>query len=74
MKNISNFNDFINESSINAEEEAQAILDDILAEREPDEVQTMSMEDAMETVEAYGHEGKLAKKIAKILHSLAEGI
>lgn len=73
MKSIKNFNEFLNES-IDPKQEALNILDDIMQERDPEEIQGMTEEDALETVMAYGHEGKLAKKIARILHSEAEGL
>ncbi len=50
--------------------EAEAILDDLLDERDMDELHGMSMEDALDTVDAYGHSGSKAKKIAKELWSL----
>jgi hypothetical protein len=58
----------------NPEEEAQKILEDILEERSPEELHTMSIKDAIETVEAYGHKGDQCQTIAQILHNLAEGI
>jgi hypothetical protein len=51
-------------------QEAEDILDDILGERDMEEIHGMSMEDALDTVEAYGHSGSKAKKIAKELWSL----
>lgn len=52
-------------------DEAKAILDDILGDyRDIDDFANMSMEDALDTVEAYGHSGSKAKKIAKELWSL----
>ncbi len=51
-------------------DEAADILDDLLGERDMDELHGMSMEDALDTVEAYGHSGSKAKKIAKELYSL----
>lgn len=54
------------------ESEAENILDDLLDERGGDmeELHGMEMEDALDTVEAYGHKGSKAKKIAKELYSL----
>ena len=53
-------------------DEAEAILNDLLDERGGDmgELHGMEMEDALDTVEAYGHKGSKAKKIAQELHSL----
>jgi hypothetical protein len=73
MKHVKLFENWLNEGNT-PQEEAQNILDDILQEREPDELQGMTMEDAMETVKGYNHTGKEAEEIAKILHSLAEGL
>ena len=64
--------------------EAETILNDLLDERGGDmgELHGMEMEDALDTVEAYGHKGSKAKKIAQELvsicnesteHSLQEG-
>ena len=73
MKHVKLFENWLNEGKT-PQEEAQNILDDILQEREPDELQGMTMEDAMETVKGYNHTVKEAEEIAKILHSLAEGL
>lgn len=53
-------------------EEAESILNDLLDERGGDmeELHGMSMEDALDTVEAYGHSGSKAKKIAQELCSM----
>ena len=61
----------LGESVVN-ESEAENILDDLLDERGGDmgELHGMEMEDALDTVEAYGHKGSKAKKIAQELHSL----
>ena len=61
----------IRESVVN-ESEAENILNDLLDERGGDmeELHGMEMEDALDTVEAYGHKGSKAKKIAQELHSL----
>ena len=50
-------------------DEASNILDDLLDERGGDmeELHGMSIEDAMDTVETYGHKGAKAKKIAEFL-------
>ena len=72
-KNIADV--FINmekyESVVN-ESEAENILNDLLDERGGDmgELHGMEMEDALDTVEAYGHKGSKAKKIAQELYSL----
>jgi len=67
--------DEINESLVTEgkeADEAEAILNDLLDERggDFDELRGMEMEDALDTVEAYGHKGSKAKKIAQELHSL----
>ena len=61
----------VDESTVN-ESEAENILNDLLDERGGDmgELHGMEMEDALDTVEAYGHKGSKAKKIAQELHSL----
>lgn len=53
-------------------DEASNILDDLLDERGGDmeELHGMSIEDALDTVETYGHSGSKAKKIAQELYSL----
>ena len=53
-------------------QEAESILNDLLDERggDMDELQGMSMEDALDTVETYGHSGSKAKKIAQELVSM----
>ena len=51
-------------------DEAEAILSDLLGERDFDELRGMSMEDALDTVGAYGHKGSKAKKIAQELVSM----
>ena len=51
-------------------DEAEAILSDLLGERDMDELRGMSMEDALDTVGAYGHKGSKAKKIAQELVSM----
>ena len=51
-------------------DEAESILSDLLGERDMDELRGMSMEDALDTVGAYGHKGSKAKKIAKELVSM----
>ena len=59
----------VNESN---ESEAEKILQDLLDERGGDmgQLHGMEMKDALDTVEAYGHKGSKAKKIAKELFSL----
>lgn len=63
--------EYIEESVIN-ESEAENILNDLLDERGGDmgELHGMEMEDALDTVKAYGHKSSKAKKIAKELFSL----
>jgi uncharacterized protein with PIN domain len=53
-------------------DEASNILDDLLDERGGDmeELHGMSIEDALDTVETYGHSGAKAKKIAKELFGM----
>jgi len=53
-------------------EEAQNILDDILSERDWMEIADMTFEDALDTVEAYGHTGQKAEDIANKLIALAQ--
>lgn len=65
---------FLKESTINEsaeEKEAKAILQDLLDEYDPWEIGDMTEEEAKETVDAYGHKGTKAKKIAEILYDLA---
>ena len=59
------------ESVVN-ESEAENILQDLLDERGGDmgEFHGMEMEDALDTVESYGHKGSKAKKIAQELFSM----
>ena len=59
------------ESVVN-ESEAENILQDLLDERGGDmgELHGMEMEDALDTVESYGHKGSKAKKIAQELFSM----
>ena len=66
-----NAEEFVEESAVN-ESEAENILQDLLDERGGDmgELHGMSMEDALDTVETYGHKGSKAKKIAKELFSM----
>ena len=68
---IKNINKGVYESVVN-ESEAENILQDLLDERGGDmgELHGMSMEDALDTVETYGHKGSKAKKIAKELFSM----
>lgn len=54
-------------------EEAQNILDDILSERDWMEIADMTIEDALDTVEAYGHSGPKAQAIAEKLVALVLG-
>lgn len=54
------------------EDEAKAILQDLLGEYDPYELADMMPEDAYETVAAYGHKGKKAEKIATALLSMAQ--
>ncbi len=54
------------------EDEARAILQDLLGEWDPWELSDMLPDDARETVAAYGHKGKKAEKIATALLSMAQ--
>jgi len=74
MKHLSDFENFLNEGKVNPQEEAQKILDDILIEREPEEIHGMTMEDVLETVKSRNFKGSEAQEIAKYLHTLAEGL
>ena len=67
---ISDYEDYF-ESVVN-ESEAENILQDLLDERGGDmgELHGMEMEDALDTVESYGHKGSKAKKIAQELFSM----
>ena len=67
------FSEFVNSLNESKEAvEAEAILNDLLDERGGDmgELHGMEMEDALDTVEAYGHKGSKAKKIAQELVSM----
>ena len=54
------------------EEEARAILSDLMGEYDPWELADMLPQDAVDTVDAYGHKGAKAKKIADYLLSMAQ--
>lgn len=54
------------------EDEARAILQDLLDEFDPWDLSNMLQPDAEETVAAYGHKGKKAEKIATALLSMAQ--
>lgn len=54
------------------EDEAHAILQDLLDEFDPWDLSNMMQQDAEETVAAYGHKGKKAEKIATALLSMAQ--
>ena len=54
------------------EEEARAILNDLMDEFDPWELSDMLPGDATQTVASYGHKGKKAEKIATHLLSLAQ--
>jgi len=70
MKHIKLFEQFIKESQ--EEDIAYDILQDLLGERDPEELEMMDLVDAEDTVMAYGHKGAEAKKIAKALVNLAQ--
>ena len=70
MKHIKLFEQFIKESQ--EEDIAYDILQDLLGERDPEELEMMDLVDAEDTVMAYGHKGAKAKKIAKALVNLAQ--
>lgn len=73
MNHLQTFDQHLNESSFDPQEIAQGILDDILQERGPEELQGMTEDVALETVEAYGYTGEEAEEITRILLNLAEG-
>jgi hypothetical protein len=52
---------------IDPKQEAQNIMADILEERDSSEIMCMSFEDALATVECYGHKDQLATDIANWL-------
>lgn len=54
------------------EEEARAILSDLMDEFDPWELSDMLPQDAKDTVASYGHKGAKAKKIADYLLSMAQ--
>ena len=54
------------------EEEARAILSDLMDEFDPWELSDMLPQDAEDTVASYGHKGSKAKKIADYLLSMAQ--
>lgn len=70
MKHVRLFEEFIKESK--EEDIAYDIIQDLLDERDPDELDMMDLEDAEETVDAYGYKGAKAKKIATALMKLAQ--
>ena len=73
MKKVKLFNEFAKPVIEGKEEdEAKAILQDLLDEYDPYELVDMMPEDAYETVAAYGHKGKKAEKIATALLSMAQ--
>ena len=69
MKYIKLYEQFVLESK--EENEAKAILQDLLDEYDPWELQEMTPEEAEDTVDSYGHKGSKAKKIAGILQHLS---
>lgn len=70
MKKIKLFEAFVGESK--EQEEAYNILQDLLGEYDPWELADMLPQDAIDTVDAYGHKGAKAKKIAEYLLSMAQ--
>ena len=70
MKHVRLFEEFIKESK--EENIAYDIIQDLLDERDPDELDMMDLADAEETVDAYGYKGAKAKKIATVLMKLAQ--
>ena len=72
---LSKYKKLSNESVVNEgkeEDEARAILQDLLDEFDPWDLSNMLQPDAEETVAAYGHKGKKAEKIAAALLSMAQ--
>jgi len=59
----------VNESK--EEDEAYSIMQDLLDERDPFELEMMEPEEAEEVVSSYGHKGSKAKKIAQYLYNMA---
>lgn len=58
--------------NMEAEQLAGEIYDDISMEYDASELASMSEEDAISTVEAYGHSGPMAREIAMALISIAQ--
>ena len=54
------------------EDEAHDILQDLLNEWDPMDLEMMDMDQAMDTVDSYGHKGSKAKKIAQYLVKMAQ--
>lgn len=54
------------------EDEAYDILQDLLGEWDPMDLEMMDMDQAMDTVDSYGHKGSKAKKIAQYLFKMAQ--
>ena len=64
------FESFIAESK--EEDEAYNIMQDLLGEWDPMDLEMMDMDQAEETVDSYGHKGSKAKKIAQYLVNMAQ--
>ena len=71
MNHIKLFENF--GEDLDPHQEALNIKEDILGERTPEELMGMTLKDAIETVETYGHSGEIAKEIAYLLWKECEG-
>lgn len=71
MKKVRLYEEFLNEA--NKEYDiAYDIIQDLLNEYDPWEIQDMLPQDAVDTVDAYGYKGSKAKKIATHLLNIAQ--
>ena len=55
------------------EQEANNIIDDIIDEHGLELLPILDLEDAIETVETYGHQGEDLEEIAKMVVSIMSG-
>ena len=55
------------------EQEANNIIDDIIDEHGMELLPILDLEDAIETVETYGHQGEDLEEIAKMVVSIMSG-
>ena len=70
MKHVKVFEEFVGESK--EEQIAKDIIQDLLNEYDPWEIQNMDPQDAKDTVDAYGYKGSKAAKIADYLINFAQ--